>query len=397
MEITAKNLKSAFEEKIVELSEESEFQWGSKKINYAVDQNGEPDVKLALGNVPLDYDLWEGLRNPALIGLHPAGLKEIWEFYANKKKDRIDESGRPTIFQIPRSFGFALKNYKRAVIISFMLPFSQQIIDDYVKIFQEKNGGSSHLFSRMYEYVNSILDKATSRMALDLVSKDRVVVAMDNATVNSLSQEALPITRQGDSHGPSKGGNYPQKSVAVLMGLGQLCVNRIVYRDEIADGEVQRFAGPIRSIIVFDKEKLVKDGKDGIIYPTKIWREFLFKMFDFTNTDPDLNKYRFCTYIPFNDEGCRKCISFCPSGAQANSTPTNKGNYSENILKQSHRFWEDELQFDYDRCCDDRGQMATIFPEWSCARCVTICAAEGKRRIFAAKNFYQKMLELTKD
>lgn len=397
VDITVKEITNQFKEKIMELHGEPEFQWREGKVKYAVEKNGEPDVKIAVGNVPLDYDLWAGLRNPAIIGLYPAGLKEIWEFYANRKKERIDESGRHTIFQTPQSFDFARKNYKRAVIISVMLPFAPQVISEYVKLFNEKRRGSSHIFSRMYEDVNHIIDKVTSRVALDLVSNDNVVVAMDNATVDNLSKEAIPITQQGNSHGPSKGGNYPQKSIAVLMGLGQLCVNRIVYRDEISEGKVQRFTGPIRSIIVFDKEELVKDGKDGIIYPAKSWRDFLFKLFDFTNVNPDVNKYRFCTYIPYDDEGCIKCTSFCPSGAQPNSMPTNKGNYSENILKQSHRFWEDKLQFDFDRCCDDRGQMTTLFPEWSCARCVTICVAEGKKRIFAAKNYYQKMLELTKE
>ena len=45
-------------------------------------------MKLAVGNVPLDYDLWEGLRNPAIIGMYPAGLKEIWNstLIAGKRK-----------------------------------------------------------------------------------------------------------------------------------------------------------------------------------------------------------------------------------------------------------------------------------------------------------------------
>jgi hypothetical protein len=381
-DITASGLAGLFRGKIGELQGEPEFQWGVEKVKYAVDENGEPSVKIAVGNAPLDYDLWEGLRNPAVVGLHPVGMREIWEFYANRRKVSVDEYGRQTIFQIPRSFDLARKNYSRAVIISVMLPFSQNVVKDYTRLFSEKGMGSSHLFSRMYEDVNLMIDKATSRAAIDLVSDDAVVVAMNNKNVNNVSREAVPVTRQGASHGPVKGGNYSQKSIAVLMGLGQF-------------GKVQRFAGPIRSIVMFDKRDPVRDGSDGIVYPTEAWREFLFRLFDFTIIDPEVNRYRFCSYIPYDDEGCGKCVGCCPSGAQANSVPAANGEYTEEISKQTHRFWDGKLQFDFGRCCEERGQFATLFPEWSCARCLSMCVAEGKRRTYSAKNFYEKMLQLT--
>jgi hypothetical protein len=393
--ITFDGLAAMFEEKIVELQEEPEFQWSKEKIKYAMDADGAPALKLAIGNVPLDYDLWKGLRNPAVVGAYPAGLREIWEFYANRRKENIDVSGRQTIFQIPRSFDFALKNYRRAAVVSVMLPFSQQIIGDYVQLFTKKGKGSSHLFSRMYNDVNLMLDKATSRVAIDLVNDSNSVIAMNNETVKNVSEEAIPTTHQGASHGPSKGGNYPQKSVAALTGLGQFGIARIIFRDELENGKIQRFSGPIRSIVIFDKEEPVTDGSNGIMYPTDSWREFLFKLFDFTNTDAGVNRYRFCTYIPYGDKGCTKCLSCCPSGAQANSAPTQSGKYVEQISKQQHRFWEGKLQFDYGRCCEERGQMTTLFPEWSCARCVSSCVAQGNRRTAAAKDFYEKMRQLT--
>lgn len=389
------DLTDLFKARISELQEEPEFQWSRDRITYALDGDGKARVKLAVGNIPLDYDLWEGLRNPAGLGLYPAGLRELWEFHANRRKERIDEFGRQTIFQVPRSFHHALKKYSRAVIISVMLPFSPKVIGDYSKLILSRKNGSSHLFSRMYEDVNLMIDKATSRVAIDLVTDDTIVLAMDNETVKKVSSEAVPLTRQGDSHGPSKGGNYPQKSVAVLMGLGQFGVSRIIFRDEIIDGKVQRFVGPIRSIIIFDGEDLVRDGSGAIIYPTEEWRRFLLQLFDFTNIDPELNRYRFCSYIPYDDEGCGKCVSHCPSGAQPNSVPTPHGSYSQLVSTQMHRFWEGKLQFDYARCCDRRGQMAGLYPEWSCARCVSICAADGHRRRHASKAFYDKMLELT--
>lgn len=396
VDITVKSLRDLFKEKIAELQEEPEFQWKRERIKYAVNENGESCVKLAVGNLPLDYDLWKGLRNPALVGLYPVGLEEVWEFYANRRKTEVDESGRQTVFQIPRSFNFARKNYTRAVIISIMLPFSLEVIQEYTQLFGKK-GGSSHMYSRMFQDVDLILDKATVRVATNLVTSDTVIVPMNNENVKSISLEAVPSTRQGAAHGPGKDVNYSHKSIAVLMGLGQFGVSRIVFRDEIANGKVERTFGPLKSIIIFDKEKLVKDGSDGIIHPGEAWRGFICRLSDFTDATPDINKYRFCSYIPYNEEACRKCIDSCPSGAQTNSTPTAYGSYAEKIKNQTHRFWEGKLQFDFARCCEERGQMATLFPEWSCARCISICVAAGKRRINATKNFYKEMLRLTKE
>ena len=148
---------------------------------------------------------------------------------------------------------------------------------------------------------------------------------------------------------------------------------------------------------MFDKDDLVRDGSNSIIYPTNAWRYFLLQLFDFTNTKPEVNKYRFCSFMPLNDKGCRKCIGCCPSGAQESSTPLATGEYSEQVAQQSHRFWEGKLQFDYRKCCDERGQMRGLLPEWSCARCVTICVDQGIRRKYAARSYYQKIQELTRE
>ncbi|MFC2048390.1 hypothetical protein ACFLSK_03045 [Chloroflexota bacterium] len=398
-DITVNGLTQIFKEKLIEVQEEPEFQRSAEKIKCATDEKGEPLVKLAVGNVPLNYDLWKGLRNPAVVGLYPAGLPEIWEFYANRRKQKVDEAGRQTIFQVPRSFDFALRNYRRAVIISVMLPHSPQIVQDYVNQVIEKKKGSSHLFARMHEDVSQMLDKISTRTAIDLVTddSDRVVVAMNSDTANAISAEAIPQTHQGVSHGPSKGGNYAQKSVAALIGLGQFGISRIIFRDELTNGKVKRFSGPIRSIIIFDKHELIRDGSDSIFYPSQAWRGFLAQLFDFTNTDRDINQYRFCSYIPLNDKGCPKCINCCPSGAQPNSIPNPDGQYSEQVARQAHRFWDGKLQFDYGKCCDDRGQMSGLLPEWSCARCLSICVDQGIRRKYAAQNFYQKMYELMEE
>jgi len=397
-DFSVNTLTQIVKEKIIELQEEPEFQRSIDKTKFAADKKGNPAVKLAVANVPMDYDLWEGLRNPAVVGMYPAGLREIWEFYANRRKGQVDETGRQTIFQVPRSFDFALNNYQRAIIISVMLPFSKNITHDYVDQVIKEKKTSSYRFTSMYEDMNRMSDKALARTAIDLVTNDydRVVVAFNNDTVKAISTEAIPQTRQGGSHGPSKGGNYPQKSVAALVGLGQFGVSRIIFRDEVADGKVERFTGPVRSIIIFDKQSPVKDGQGGIIYPSKAWRQFLFQLLDFTKTQPEINRFRFCSYISLNDKGCNKCLDCCPSGAQLGSAPQSDGQYSEQVARQAHRFWEGNLQFDYGKCCDDRGQMAGLFPEWSCARCLTVCVDQGIRRKQAVQDFYQKMSELTK-
>jgi hypothetical protein len=395
MEVHATDITARFQDTIRDLQGEPDFQWRPDDVKYAVNGRGEPDVQLAVGNVPLDYDLWAGLRNPALVGLHPAGLPEIWAFHANRRKSRVDAAGRSTIFQIPQSYDYARTTYRRAVIISVMLPFSPTVLDAYVQGIRGATQGSSYLYARMYRDANLMINTATSRVAMDLVTPDRVVVAMDDTTVKDVSTEAIPLTHQGVSHGPSKGGNYPQKSLAVLLGLGQFGIHRLVFRDEYRDGDVTRYFGPIRSIVIFDKDEVVRTGRHGVMYPTPAWRDFLFQLSDFTHTDQAVNQYRFCSYIPLGDEGCGKCIGCCPSGAQPNSTPTPQGQFSEQVKRQIHRFWDGCLQFDYARCCEDRGQLGTLFPEWSCTRCLTVCVTEGSTRPSAAKAFYTKLHQLT--
>jgi hypothetical protein len=389
------SVSNLYKDRISELQEEPEFQWKKNNIKYAIDVKGDPLVKVAVGNVPLDYDIWRGLRNPATVGLHPLGLKEIWEYYANRRRERVDEYGRQTIFQVPKSFEYAKKHFNRAVIISMLLPFSHEVVNGYNQAVKDDGDRSSYLFRRMYEDINLMADKATTRVGIEITSVKDPVIAMTNENLTKVTKESLPLTHQGDSHGPSKGGNYPQKSLAVLTGLGQFGVSRIVFRDELVDNRVERYVGPIRSIILFDKQEPVKDGTGGVIYPTEEWRKFLSKLFNFTYTGKDVNQYRFCSYIPLNDSGCGKCIKSCPTGAQENSVPTSEGGYSSQVSAQSHRFWEGKLQFDYAKCCEKRGQMAGLFSEWSCARCVTICSEEGGRRKYAAENFQNMISNLT--
>lgn len=389
------SLEMSFQQAVCDLQEEPKHQWSGDQRAYAAASDGRPVVKVAVGNVSLDYDLWSGLRNPAVSGLYPAGLQEIWEFFAHQRRHRLDASGRPTIFQVPQTFDYAREHYSRAVLISVMLPFSPDIMEAYVNSVLDEQAASSHLFSRMYEETTEILDQATSRVAMELTRADKVVVPMTNENVDKLSHQAIPVTHQDSAHGPCKDGNFPQKSLAVLLGLGQFGVSRIVFRDEVAEQGVQRFVGPVRSVIVFDTSPLVTDGSGGIIFPTEGWREFLFSLYDFTRTGSDLNQHRFCSYFPMDDSGCGECIQHCPSGAQAASVPLPTGGYSDQVASQAHRFYDSKLQFDFSRCCEDRGQMTILFPEWSCARCVAMCQVRGRRRAASVLSFKDEAIRLT--
>jgi len=384
-ELSHSSLSEVLVRNVKAIAAEPPFRVGEAK--FALDAGGEPAVRVALANVPLEYDLWEGLRNPAGLGLHPAGLREIWEFYAWRTASQLhDESGRETMFALPLSFEQARDRFRRALIVSVMLPFSEELLAAHDRFIGERSRGASWEFSRLYGEVTDTLDRAVLRTGMDLTTETAVVVAMDRTTMDDLSAEAIPLTRQGKAHGPQKEVHYPQKSIAVLTGLAQFGVSRFVFRDEIAGGRVRRLLGPIRSLVIFDEAPLVEDGSRGIIYPHRLWREFLSSLSDFTKTGEEINRYRTCAYVPLKSAGCGKCIAVCPPGALVRSVPDPKGRYTKE-LHEPKRFWKGQLQFDYELCRGDRKRMATLFPEWRCGRCITRCAVAGKRRRRAVEEY----------
>lgn len=383
-ELIARNIKALRDDQTL---------WAGE-VKYALDGAGEPDVKVAAANVPLDYDLWDGLRNPAGLGLHPAGLREIWEFYAwRTASKRSDNAGRETIFEVSRSFEYARDRFRRALIVSVMLPFAGKLLKAHERFVRENDRGSFWPYSKFYEEVNNTLDKALLRAGMELTSADNVVLTMDRKMMDDLSAEAFPLTYQGKAHGPQKEVHYPQKSLAVLTGLAQFGVSRFVFRDEVQAGKVNRFLGPIRSLIIFDETAPIENGDQGIIYPNQRWRDFLFLLSDFSQTQDDINQYRFCTYIPRHDKGCGRCIPHCPSSALLRSVPDTAGQYSAD-KHEPKRFWKGQLQFDYEQCLGDRKRMATLYPEWRCGRCITICAVAGRRRAGAVEAYEKQKKRL---
>jgi ferredoxin len=219
---------------------------------------------------------------------------------------------------------------------------------------------------------------------MELYGPERAVVPMTGDMVGTISEQAVPATRRGNYHGPCKGGNFPQKSVGALTGLAQFGVSRIVFRDEEHNGQIERFIGPIRSIVLFDTEEPVTDGADGIVALDEARREQVMALSDFTDTRPEINRQRHCSYIPDQargEEGCGLCVQFCPSGAVGNSAPRPDGTYAPAIKQQASRFSNGRLQFDFAKCLEERTQKVQLYPDYMCGRCVAICASRGKRRV----------------
>lgn len=387
--ITPTRIEAALRRKVERIRGKPEYLWADDRRNHKVNHDEEAAVKAAVANCTLDFDLWKGLRNPALIGRHPLGLQEIWEYYATNDIQKTRPDGTPNYLSMPTPFEKAQKQLDRAVVISALLPLSEEIFERYAEAIVLREPAPYDAYCKAWGETNQLLDEAVAKMAMELHGPDRAVVPMTNDMVGEISEQAVPPIHRGDYHGPCKGGNWPQRSVGALTGLVQFGVSRDVFRDEIHDGRVERFMGPIRSIVLFDAQDPVTDGSDDVVYLTEAWRERLMSLADFTDTRPEVNQQRYCTYIPDeegDEDGCGLCVQYCPSGAVANSAPQTDGEYAQAIKGQVSRFNDDHLQFDFAACLEDRTQKAQLYPDYVCARCIAICAARGERRTSAVQS-----------
>lgn len=335
----------------------------------------------------MDFDLWRKLRGPALVGRHPLNLKDIWEYFATNdiKKTRLD--GTPNYLAMPTPYEKAQRRFNRAVIVSALLPLSGELFERYANTIVRREPAPYDAYCKAWAETNQLLDEAIAKVAMELHGPDRAVVPMTSGMAREISEKAVAPIYRGDYHGPCKGGHWPQRSIGVLTGLVQFGISRAVFRDESRNGQVTRFIGPLRSIVLFDTQDPITDGTDGVVHLCEDWRERLISLTDFTDTRAEVNRQRYCTYIPdeeWGEQGCGLCVEYCPSGAVGNSAPRPDGDYSKTLKEQVSRFSNDHLQFDFARCLEDRSQKAKLYADYVCARCVAVCASRGTRRTSSA-------------
>lgn len=381
--ITQVGIETALRHKVEQIRQKPAYRWADNRRSQKAGADGEVAIKAAVANCAMDFDLWKGLRNPALVGRHPAGLREIWEMYAANDIRKTRPDGTPNYLSMPIPFEEAAAQFGRAVIISTMLPVADEVFERYAETIVRRNPAPDEAYCKVWSETANLLDEAVGKMAMELNKPERTVVPLTTRMVDAVSEQTIPPIHRGNYHGPCKGGNFPHKSVAVLTGLGQFGVSRAVLRDEVSNGSTERFIGQIRSIVLFDAEDPVTDGSGGVVHLTDAWREQMMALSDFTNVRPEVNRQRYCTYVPdseLGEEGCGLCVQHCPSGAIGSSAPKDDGAYAEAVRRDVSRFSDGHLQFNFARCLEERTQKANLYPDYMCARCVVMCAARGKRR-----------------
>jgi len=381
--IDRERLQSLLTDKVSEVAGEPDHTWGSGLRSFMVDEEGRPIVRVAVANCAPDLDIWQGLRGPALVGMYPIGLREVWMHYAasNVKSTRYD--GSPNPLAMPEPFEEALSRIKRAVIISAMLPLNPSVFEAYAEKIERGDQDPMDYYGRHRGEAGVLINKAVGKLALTLMAPTRSVVPMTAKTAATVIDRTRSEYSKGSYHGPCNN-HYPQNSIAVLTGLLKFGINRIPFRDEVwADGSVRRLCGQYASIIIFDEEDPIQDGAHGVTLIDAERLAWLKRVNDYTDVAPEVVADRYCPYSLTKSDGtgtCAKCIGACPSGALANSSPSSEGVFDERVTQQKHRFADGALHFDFGTCNRDRKQKSQLYDDYVCARCEAICAARGARR-----------------
>ncbi len=350
---------------------------------YKTEADGCAAVKVAVANCELTFDLWQGMRNPATIGRFPLNFPQLWEFFAVNDMKRVHSDGSMNHLSAWRSYEEARRIFGRAVLVSAMLPISDDVFRSYRETIIQRGAGTSEDCAEAETETAATLDDAMTRLAADLYDGTRATLALGAAQLRILSDEIVPKIHQGNAHGPCKEVHFPHKSLAVLTGLAQFGVNRLTFRDELIEGEIERFIGPLCSMVIFDRHEPVMDGSGGVVLLTEEWYDHLSSLSDFTCTDSQVNRHRFCTYLADKSKSqmsCGMCLRYCPSGALRNSSPQRDGHYGGDLTQQESRFCGEHLQFDYASCREERVQKRNLYPGYYCGRCMAICGLQGLRR-----------------
>ena len=376
-------LETALADKVAEVRAEPEYSWGDGTFNHMTTDGGDPFVRVALGNCGLDTDLWEGIRGPSRVGLYPLGLPDIWAHYAANNIRNVRRDGSPNPLAMPETYEEAKQQFGRAAIVSAMLPLNPEVFAAYADHITAGKPGPLDAYCKARADTQQVIHRALGKLALSLLSPDRAVVLMTPDKAGVVADRTRAEYQRGKYHGPTVE-LFSQPSVAVLTGLLQWGVCRIPIRDEVdGNGTVRRLVGQYGTIVVFDREQPVHDPPAGVVKITPEWRQQVLTVSDYTDVDDATVARRYCTYNDLDDSGnslCGECLKHCPSGAQANSTPSPTGEWSDRILSQKHRFHDGWLKFDGGNCCRDRGQKGQLYADYVCARCEVVCAALGARK-----------------
>ena len=100
--------------KVEEVAGEPEYGWSSPFRSFMTDDEGVPVVRVAIASCAPDVDIWEGLRSPAHVGMHPLTPRDVWMHYAAAHVRSTRHDGSPNPLAMPATFEEALGSRKAA-------------------------------------------------------------------------------------------------------------------------------------------------------------------------------------------------------------------------------------------------------------------------------------------